>query len=831
MRGVRRQRGTAWRRFVALAVAVAVAALLWSWRNRGDDENGTAPGAPRLPREFPGIVRAEGAPVAGAHVLLYEDVADGYVAEGRAADDGTFRLSWTPTRATDTRSLYVAAWDPDGRTAIAEADPRGTTIDLLPQAELRGRVVDAAGHPVAGASVVAAVRHGLAEALLAWSDADGRFTAPLGAPVGAPVDVLVRAPGYAARVERLFRGGDFVTVHVAQARDIWLRAVDPRGRPVQGARVRLDVARALEGGEPSAITGADGRVVLEAASDGSHVSVDVEAEGFLPAEAPAWPGLPSEVILWPAREVEVLAWDAWNSKGIEGVRFDVDPLPVRGEEWWGPAPGSVGRPVPVRPGANAGTYVAMLPRCPVNLYLAAPGYGDGSGNIPAAAAEATIRLQPPLSRDKPAALRLRASPSTPAIELIVADESGAGFLRRAVLRDGQADVVVPPGIRLQVGSGMAVDGIFVPKHNAEALRPGERRTMKIEPRPAHRLRITTDPKVDGEATLVATELARYVAPQRTPVRGGHAEFWVAPGRKYKIEVDPPPGFFPHEADVETEREDEDLDLHLQPAPRLRYRVTDSGGSPIPFATVLAYEPGIAGKMALDQVPRTATADADGVATFDALRPGDAAVEIGADLFRSRRMIVKLPPEGLHEAAVALDPAGTLTGTVVDGEGASLAGVHVRVLPPRISWLPMPGGGTRELYDLTESSVGDALTDENGRFTVPDRSPGPPLVAFYPPVALALCPMAFEPSEQYSLARASYVELELPSSPEGVYLMVGASKALLVKTDPPLSLRPLPLLLPAGRSSLYAKLRDWRWAAREIDLRAGETIRLELDWRR
>jgi hypothetical protein len=156
---------------------------------------------------------------------------------------------------------------------------------------------------------------------------------------------------------------------------------------------------------------------------------------------------------------------------------------------------------------------------------------------------------------------------------------------------------------------------------------------------------------------------------------------------------------------------------------------------------------------------------------------------------------------------------------------------VRALHPRISWLPMPGGGERELYDLTESSLGDGVTDEGGRFSVPDRSPGPPLIALYPGVASTLAPMAFEPGDRLVLRKAAYVELELPSSPEGVYLLLGDGAALLVKTDPPLRLRPLPLLLPAGRSSLYAKLVDWRWGAKEVDLVGGETVRLELSWQR
>jgi len=821
-----------WGLGLALGVAV-LAAYLWSRRGGSDGEN-VVPGAPRLPREFPGVVRAGGEPVPGAHVRLYEDLPGGYATEGRSGEDGSFRLSWTPTLAVEARAVYVAAWDDEGRYAktIVAADPYGTTVDLAEPEVVRGRVVDASGGPIAGARIAAAVRHSFEDAALTESDAKGRFVVPLEAPRGAPIDFVIRAAGHAARAERRFRGGDPVTVHVAPAHDVWLRLIDPRGRPVADARARLAVPPRLEAAAPAATSGADGRLVLEGASDGSHVGVDVEAEGYLPVEASAWPGLAKDVILWPAREVEVVAFDAWNSKGIEGVRFDLDPLPMPGEEWWGPSPGSTGRPVPVRPGPTAGSYAAELPCCPVTLHLSAPGYGDGSGDVAADATRATIRLDPPLSRDKPALLRVRAPPGTPLLDLIVADETGTGFVRQVALRDGKADVVVPPGVRLQVGSGAAAEGVFLPKHSTDALRPGQRRTLKIATRPAHLLKITTDPPVDGEATLVATDLARYVAPRRAPLAAGHVEFWVAPARKFHLEIEPPPGFFPHEADVETLREDVELDLHLQPAARLEYRVTDALGNPVPFARVLVYEPGAAGRMALDMVPREAIADAKGVASFDALRAGDAAVEIAADLFRGQRSIVKLPPAGMVEGGnVRLEPAGVLSGTVVDEGGAPVAGVQVRVLPPRISWLPMPGGGTREAYDLTESSFGDAVTDEKGRFSVPDPSPAPPLVAFYPPVASGLSPMAFEPDDRYTLMPSSYVELDLPSSPEGVFVLIGGSKALLVKTDPPLSLRPLPLLLPAGRWSLYAKLRDWRWGAKEIELKSGETVRLELDWRK
>jgi len=821
------------RRGFALALVAVVLALLWSRRGSDPETDGSTPGAPRLPREFRGVVRAAGAPVAGARVRLYEDILGGYVTEGTTGEDGRFALSWTPTLATDATALYVAARDAEGRFAltIAAAVPSGTTLDLAEAVAVSGLVIDQEGKGVSGARISAVVRHSFEEASRAESDAEGRFLLPLDAPKGAPLDLLVSARGRASRFDRRFRGGDPITVHMAPGRDVRLHVIDPAGNPVAGARVRPFLPAALAPGAASAITGADGSAALEGVSDGSQVELDVEADGFLPAATPSWPGLAAELILWPARDVEIVAWDAWNSRGIEGVRFDAEPAPVRDEDWWGRGP-TASRLVPVRPGATDGSYLARLPACRVTVLLAAPGYGDGAGDVPADATQATIRLQPPMSRDRPSLLLLRAPKETPPFDLIVADAAGSGFLRQVALRDGSAEVIVPPRMRLQVGSGSAIDGFFLPKHTADELKPGERRLLRLGARPARRLRIVTDPPVDGEAKLVLAELERYVAPRRAPVKAGRAEFWVAPFRKFRLEIDPPPGFFPHEAEVETASEDRDLELHLLRAAQLRYRVVDKGGNPVPFAHVLVYEPGAGGRMALDAVPRETRADPAGEARFEALRAGEAAIDIGADLFRGRRLIARLPPEGVVDGGtITLEPAGIATGTVVDAAGAPLKGVQVRVLSPRIAWLPMPGGGSRELYDLTESSIGDCVSDERGAFTVPDRAPAPPLLAFYPSVESGLSPMAFEPADRYVLTQASYVELEVPTSPEGVFVLVGDRRALLVKTDPPLSLRPLPLVLPAGPLSLYVKLRDWRWGAEEIDLVAGETTRLELEWQR
>jgi hypothetical protein len=814
----------------ALALA-ALVALLWIRGREPPDDEARAPGGPRPPVAFRGRVVAQGAPLPGARVRLYEDLPGGFVAEGSAGADGAFELSWTPTLAVDPRLVFVAAWDEASRFAPAVAPAGSTVLELLPPAEVRGRVVGADGAPVAKARIAAVVRHSFEEAALAESDAQGRFALPLRAPPGAPLDLLVRAGGMAARVDSRFRAGEPLTLHVAPGRPVRLHVVDPWRRPVARARARLAVPWALAAAAPAAEAGPDGVVQLDHASDGATAVVDVEADGHLEAEALAAPGLATEVILWPAREVRLIAWDAWNQRAVEGLAIDADPVPGDGEEWWGQSPGSVGRSFPLRPDAGAGTYLALVPRGKVRLHLVATDYGDESIDLLAGADAATVRLQPPHARGKPAFLRLRAPAGTPEFDLVVADEEGE-FLRSVTLRGGSAEVVVPPGVRLQIGSAMAVDGLFLPRHGADRLAPGERRLVRLGTRPAHRLRITTDPAIDGQATLVDTELRGYFPGAEAPVRDGKAELWVRPFRKLHLLVRTPPGFFPHEAELETGAEDTDLELRLLTAARLRCRIEDGNGNPVAFARFALYEPGAGGRMQLDAAPRAVEADAEGVVRFDALRAGKAATEVRADLFRTARGIVTLPSDGMVDGGrLVLEPAGALAGRVVDPGGAPLPGVHVRVLSPRIARLPMPGGGERELYDLAESSVGDGLTDEAGAFSVRDRSPGPPLVGLYPPGASGLAAMAFPPAEEHALARASYVELDLPGSAAGVYLLLGRDKAVLVKTDPPMSLRPLPLILPAGRRSLFVRLRDRRWGAREIDLAPGETVRLELEWQR
>jgi hypothetical protein len=298
----------------------------------------------------------------------------------------------------------------------------------------------------------------------------------------------------------------------------------------------------------------------------------------------------------------------------------------------------------------------------------------------------------------------------------------------------------------------------------------------------------------------------------------------------RVTCTPPGAYFTHEGELETEREDLTWTARLRQAAQLRYRIHDRGQNAVPFARVRLWEPDTAGRLVLRGEPRLALSDADGEVLFPGLRAGTAAVEIAAFGFRTRRFAqVRLETGRVHDrGTVVLAPAGRLRGRVVGPRGEPVGGAAVRVLSPRVARLAMPGGGERDLYDLTESSLGDGLTGADGAFDVRDPAPRTPLIAVYPKGDLAAA--AFAPAAVHELTGQAYVELDVPGSVRGVYLLLRAA-AVLVKTDPPMSLRPLPVVLPAGRNNLYVRLRDGRWAAPILDLKPGQTIRWRPEFQR
>ena len=143
------------------------------------------------------VVRdADGRPQAGASLRAMpagraEAVSAVTAADGRAV---LSRLPRWPMRI-----LVDAASDPaDPRLFLAaileDLRPGGAPVEvvLVETARLRGRVLDAVGHPVAGAWCGAAVGHEYTACFP--SDAEGRFEVPSNAPRGTHLQISARYP-------------------------------------------------------------------------------------------------------------------------------------------------------------------------------------------------------------------------------------------------------------------------------------------------------------------------------------------------------------------------------------------------------------------------------------------------------------------------------------------------------------------------------------------------------------------------------------------------------------------------------------------------------------
>lgn len=161
--------------------------------------------------EVPGrVVDARGMPVSGATIVArrsepgreglgFEDI------EPRATSgtDGSFLLKGLEkgTYALRVSHLTHATWTVS-KIEIESPTSQVPDIVLLPQAEIRGGVTDAAGQPVAGA-IVSGGRPGEESSTMVLSDGDGKFAVGQFSS-GESVVLFAEAPGYV-------RGEEIVT--------------------------------------------------------------------------------------------------------------------------------------------------------------------------------------------------------------------------------------------------------------------------------------------------------------------------------------------------------------------------------------------------------------------------------------------------------------------------------------------------------------------------------------------------------------------------------------------------------------------------------------------
>jgi RNA polymerase sigma factor (sigma-70 family) len=144
----------------------------------------------------------------------------------------------------------AAAADPpaQGRADQPKAQPGPKTEAT---AEVRGRVLDPDGQPVAGARLylAKAAPDGPAASPQATSGPDGRFrfAAPRSEPEKAPAQVMAVARGHGCDWVKVGPAGEELTLRLVQDVPIRGRILDPDGKPVAGAKLTITGVSTAQG--------------------------------------------------------------------------------------------------------------------------------------------------------------------------------------------------------------------------------------------------------------------------------------------------------------------------------------------------------------------------------------------------------------------------------------------------------------------------------------------------------------------------------------------------------------------------------------------------------
>ncbi len=205
------------------------------------------------------------------------------------------------------------------------------------------------------------------------------------------------------------------------------------------------------------------------------------------------------------------------------------------------------------------------------------------------------------------------------------------------------------------------------------LRRGRSMQVRIgdaDDRPLAGAELALHPADDGR-TAFETALAPY-PPVAAPDGAVRVDGLAA--RPYRVAARAP-GFAPRTGEIDLTRGDGELRITLDPECALRVRIVDDAtGRGVEGARVVAREVGADSSLVTGRLPgsvATATTDARGEATLPHLAPGRLEVEVRAAGFAPRRRTVRAPTE----TVIGLARGGALVGRLAF-RGAPLAGRRV-----------------------------------------------------------------------------------------------------------------------------------------------------------
>ncbi|HEV8582481.1 MAG TPA: carboxypeptidase-like regulatory domain-containing protein [Thermoanaerobaculia bacterium] len=629
------------------------------------------------------VLRKDGRPAAGAWVLLTTGSpdlmrtlrSDGWQVDsriGRTDADGRVKLP----RVTG-ETVKVHAFAPDSRRAAATVPADTARTELVLEPSAAGRTVevrDPSGSPVAGV----AVSSGSPAWPLGVTGPDGRLTVP--ADTEGPFDLLL-ADGRRHKLESLPSAVDLPALRLLEGK-------------VLDAAARKPLAWALvwPGDDPGNLTftGPEGTyAVAERAGGGAWVQV--EASGFQPASAKLSQGatrIPT-LALSPARTLAGRVVDKGGAP-LAGVvmtvagrstAFRLDRAASRALSdaegrflLRGLAPSPSYDLTASRTGyraAQATVAAAGEVRLVLERARSAHGVAVDARKRPLAGVEVTVRPSPADAGPDGAATVLTDDRGRFKVPALPADR-----VDLEARRQGFAPTVVP-GVAVAPGPGAADLGTLT-------LLPGVRIEGRVADAAGRPLAGAGAWLTEGDRAQAGT-LRQREPDARTDEAGHFAVADLTRGRRVNVLV-AREGYVPSwVAGVEAPTV-RPLAVVLEPASRLRGRVEDASGEPVPGASVrLRPAPPPPGTVGLEPRRSDNTEDVqaghDGTFTFAEVAPGAVTLEASAEGFVPPDPVeVRVPPGGeVQDVVLVLGRGAGVSGWITAG-GEPVAGAHVRSGP-------------------------------------------------------------------------------------------------------------------------------------------------------